>query len=290
LGLLRKASMKKIKPTLIFLLLAVLVSGCSFRFVYNHLDWWTNWYLDDYVTLNEQQQALFDEEFEQLHLWHRASQLPVYAQQLKTLKITLNNQINQQQVTDNLAQFIQHWQNFLIAAEPRLQPLAFNLSTQQKQQLLQALQETNQENIDGIEDLSQLEWQEERSDDQKAQLKSWFGKLTAEQKSQVTLMSKNFQRSFKPRMVYRQRWTHQFAQLLNGELPDHQFKFEFYRLFVNGRSLRDEELNAISTNNNQVFAKIFVYMVSTANDKQRKRINKKIDKVIGDLEYLINNE
>ena len=75
--------MKKIKPTLLCLLLAVLVSGCGFRFVYNHLDWWTNWYLDDYVTLNKQQKQVFDEQFEQLHLWHRKTQLPAYAQQLK---------------------------------------------------------------------------------------------------------------------------------------------------------------------------------------------------------------
>ena len=282
--------MMKIKSTLLCLLLAVFLSGCSFRFVYNHLDWWTHWYLDDYVTLNEQQQQNFDQDFEQLHLWHRTTQLPVYAQQLESLKVAINDEINEQQVTDNLAKFIQHWQNFLIAAEPRLQVLAFNLSTEQKQQLLQALQAANQENIDDIEDLSEQEWQEERSNEQKDQLKSWFGKLSAEQKVQVTLMSKNFQRSFLPRMVYRQRWTHQFGELLNGELPDHQFKFEFYRLFVNGRSLRDEKLNAISANNNQVFAKIFVYMVSTASDKQRKRINKKIDKVIGDLAYLINND
>jgi hypothetical protein len=282
--------MIKIKPTLLCILLAALISGCSFRFVYNHLDWWTNWYLDDYVTLNEQQQQRFDVEFEQLHLWHRTTQLPIYAQQLKTLKTALNDQINEQQVSDNLAQFIQHWQNFLMATEQRLQPLAFNLSSKQKQQLLEALKEANQESIDDDEALSEQEWQEERSDDQKDQLKAWFGKLTTEQKSQVTLMSKNFQRSFEPRMAYRQRWTHQFAELLNGDLPDHQFKFEFYRLFVNGRSLRDEKFNAIAANNNQVFAEIFVYMISTANKKQRKRINKKLDKVIGDVEYLINDE
>ena len=52
--------MLRIKSILICLVLAVLVSGCSFRFIYNHLDWWTNWYLDDYVTLSKQQQTLFD--------------------------------------------------------------------------------------------------------------------------------------------------------------------------------------------------------------------------------------
>ena len=282
--------MLKIKSTLMWVLLAVLVSGCSFRFVYNHLDWWTNWYLDDYVTLTDQQQQLFDNEFEQLHLWHRTSQLPVYVQQLKSIKADINGDINAQRVKDNLAQLIQHWQNFLMAAEPKLQPLAFSLSNSQKQQLITAIQENNQDNIDDFENLNEQEWLEERSDEQKDQLKSWFGRLTDEQKDQVTKLSENYQRSFMPRMAYRQQWTNEFAQLLNGDLPDHQFKFEFYRLFVNGRSLRDEQLNTISDNNSEVFANIFLYMVTTANDKQRKRINKKLDKVIGDLEYLITND
>lgn len=283
--------MLKITPkALICFLLAVLISGCSFRFVYNHLDWWTNWYLDDYVELNEQQQQAFDAEFKQLHSWHRKTQLPAYAKQLKILKVLINKQINEQQVIDNLAQFVQHWQNFLMAAEPRLQSLAFSLSTEQKQQIIQAINERNQEQLEDNEALSAQEWFEERSDDQKEQLKTWFGKLTTEQKVQVTLMSKSFQRSFELRMAYRQRWTHQFSELLNANLPDHQFKFEFYRLFVNGRTLRDETFNAITENNNQVFAEIFSYMVTTANDKQRKRINKKLDKVIGDLEYLMSND
>ena len=281
--------MVKVQSTLIFLLLAVLVSGCSFRFVYNHLDWWTNWYLDDYVTLTDQQQRVFDENFAQLHLWHRETQLPLYLTQLNEIKLLINNEINTKQVTDNSTQILQHWQSFLIAAEPKVEPLAFSLTYSQKQQLLTALKETNQDNIDDYENLNEEEWFEERSEKQIEQLKSWFGKLTTEQKTQVTALSRNYQQSFMPRMAYRQRWSNDFTELLNGDLPEQQFKFEFYRLFVNGRSLRDEQLNAISENNSEVFAKIFVYMMSTANDKQRKRINKKLNKVIGDLEYLIAN-
>jgi hypothetical protein len=268
----------------------MLISGCSFRFVYNHLDWWTNWYLDDYVSLSKQQQELFDDEFKKLHLWHRKTQLPLYSQQLKALKFEINNTVDEKQITDNLAVFAEHWQNFLIAAEPKLQPLAFSLSGEQKQQLLKALREGNQERLDDREELNNEQWLEEKSEEQQEQLKEWFGKLTKAQKAEVATMSKHFQRSFEPWISYRQRWTEQFSTLLNGNLPDHQFKFEFYRLFVNGRSLRSETFNALTKHNNQVFAKIFVYMATNANDKQRKRLNKKLNKVIGDLDYLANQD
>jgi len=282
--------MMTVKQTLLGLLLAVFISGCSFRFVYNHLDWWTHWYLDDYVTLNAQQQQDFDEQFEQLHLWHRKTQLPLYAEQLKNLKVAIKTELDGEQVLENLTQFIHHWQNFLIVTAPKLQPLAYSLSAQQKQQLLQAIKNSHQENLDDYEALNDAEWLEERADEQIVQLKGWFGKLTRAQKAQVRQMSSGFQRAFMSRMQYREVWTEQFAALLNGNFPEQQFNVEFYRLFVNGRSLRGETLNAITTNNSQVFAEIFVYMVTTATDKQRKRINKKLDKVIGDLVNLSNDD
>ena len=281
--------MTKIKQTLLFISLALFISGCSFRFVYNHLDWWTNWYLDDYVELNKQQQKRFDQSFDELHLWHRKTQLPLYSAQLKKLKQAINSDINEQQITENLATFVQHWQNFLSAAEPKLQPLAYSLNDEQRQQLIQALQENNQERLDDHEQLSDAEWIEQKAREQQEQLKKWFGKLSKTQKAQVATYSESFQRSFQPWMTYRQQWTSQFSELLNGNLAEHQFKFEFYRLFVNGRSLRSDDFNMITEHNNKVFAKIFAYMVDDASEKQRKRINKELDKVIGDLDYLAND-
>ena len=280
----------RIKKVSLWLLLAVLLSGCSFRFVYNHLDWWTNWYLDDYVELNEQQQKLFDDEFEKLHLWHRRSQLPKYSEQLKALKLEINSRIDEPKIIQHLAALVQHWQNFLIEAEPKIQPLAYSLSLEQRQQLIQVLVENNQERLDDYEQLSDDAWYQNKAKEQQEQLKEWFGKLTKDQKAQVEIMSQDFKRSFEPWIEYRQQWTSQFADLLNGELPEYQFKFDFYRLFVNGRSLRSDEFNVLTAHNNQVFARIFVYIVTSANDKQRKRINKKFNKVIGDLDYLAKDD
>ncbi|WP_077288392.1 DUF6279 family lipoprotein [Cognaticolwellia aestuarii] len=282
--------MNNFRTHLLACILAIFVSGCGFRFIYNHLDWWANWYLDDYVTLTESQQQAFDRSFEALHDWHRTTQLPLYVKQLKALQFSINNDLGDQQVTENLTQLLEHWQNILMAVEPKLQPLAFSLSAKQKQQLLLALKAAQQEQIDDNEILTQQQWFEVRAEQQTDQLKAWFGRLSTKQKQQVNLLSQSYQRSFEPRMNYRQHWTNQFAELLNAELPEHQFKFEFYRLFVNGRSLRDDNLNAITKNNNQVFARIFVYMATSATDKQRKRINKKINKLVGDLKYLIAND
>ena len=77
---------------------SLFLTGCSFTFVYNNLDWWVDWYLDDYVSLNKSQQKAFDERFTQLHDWHRATQLSAYANQLKSLQAQINQGITPEQI------------------------------------------------------------------------------------------------------------------------------------------------------------------------------------------------
>ena len=55
-------------------LILCLVSGCSAtQFIYNRVDIVIRWYLDDYVALNRDQQAQFDERLDELLSWSRSS-------------------------------------------------------------------------------------------------------------------------------------------------------------------------------------------------------------------------
>ena len=282
--------MIKVKQTLLCLLVAFLISGCSIRFFYNHLDWWANWYLDDYVSLNSQQRRFFEDTLDSLHQWHRKTQLPLYSDQLKSLKIAVNAGIDEQQLIVFLATLADYWQSILIAAEPKLRALFSGLSVEQKQQFLKALDAANQDKISDHKEQADQQWLAEGSINQQAQLAKWFGKLSEQQNSQIALMSQEFQRSFRPWMNYRQYWLSQFSELLEGGLPNPQFKLEFYRLFVNSQSLKSDDFKNITTHNNRVFAKIFVHINTLANDKQRKHINARLDKMINDLVYLANDE
>jgi len=59
--------MKKLWLVLGFLVL----TGCSSKLAYNNLDWLIYWYMDDYVELNDSQEAIFDIKLEGWIDWHR---------------------------------------------------------------------------------------------------------------------------------------------------------------------------------------------------------------------------
>lgn len=76
---------------LLVLFLAVTLAGCNAgaRFAYNHLDRLALWKLGDYVTLDKSQKAAFRREFATIWVWHRQTQLPLYAQDLRALAAAL---------------------------------------------------------------------------------------------------------------------------------------------------------------------------------------------------------
>ena len=72
-------------------LILCLVSGCSAtQFIYNRVDIVIRWYLDDYVALNRDQQAQFDERLDDLLSWHRQEELPSYVTLLDDTLVILD--------------------------------------------------------------------------------------------------------------------------------------------------------------------------------------------------------
>ena len=60
-------------------LIVLTLSSCSAtQFIYNRVDILVRWYLDDYVSLDREQQARFDGRLEALLDWHRREELPAY--------------------------------------------------------------------------------------------------------------------------------------------------------------------------------------------------------------------
>ena len=60
-------------------LLLLNLTGCSAtQFIYNRVDILVRWYLDDYVSLDRDQRAQFDERLDAFLEWHRREELPEY--------------------------------------------------------------------------------------------------------------------------------------------------------------------------------------------------------------------
>ena len=138
----------------ILILLLAVISGCSTQFAYKHLDWIIFWYSEDFVTLDENQQNLFEENVLTLLDWHKSSELPLYQQQLIKLKNDFNNgELNKASIELHREAIYKHWISIRSKVNSQAIPLIKKLNNGQIEGLFSELQKNNKERL---EDYSKL--------------------------------------------------------------------------------------------------------------------------------------
>ena len=280
---------RHIKNGLLVVFSSFFLSACSFSFIYNNLDWWSNWYLDDYVTLNQEQQQVFDTTFDELHSWHRQTQLREYYLQLTALKKQVDSGISQKNIHDHLASMKNHWFVVREKAKPQLILLIDTLSENQRQQVIDEIEYVNKERLEDYDELTKEEWYKESCNERQKQFKKWIGKLNKDQKVEVCNFVQELSSTFHHRMDYRIKWHSDFKQALVMDINKQQYEVMFTELISNPESLKSDEYVKLSDKNSDVSVKIFHYIMNNLTKKQRNRFNE-IDDLINDFKALEMND
>jgi len=168
--------MKKIP---IFACLIILLQGCSSQFAYNNADWLSNWYIDDYLDLNTEQNRILKKELESVLVWHRTTQLPAY----KTQLIALSKDLASLPIPEKtwLAHFngvTQHWHTARNELSKRSAQLAPQLNDKQVNYLFRKLHEKNENRLDEFKALSIQEYRQERFETLEETIEDYLGSIT----------------------------------------------------------------------------------------------------------------
>lgn len=287
----RKSLMQSTRRIITVIMCTLFLSGCSFSFVYNKLDWWVNWYLDDYVELDKAQQHVFDKAFEQLHLWHRKNELMRYHEHLKRFQDRVNqiengNPISADEIYAHLYEMQDHWYRFVDHAEPYLTPLLAQLSAEQKRQLIATLQKRNDNLVKEREDSTYEKRIKENIKSQKKSFKKWFGKLSKAQNVLVEETTPTYTSSFDDWISYRQTWLTNFETAL-VPMADNQVNVALLtEALINPQELRSEAFVEKTQNNNRIFSQMFAEFLNKASKKQIKRFNRRTTSYLEDFEEL----
>ncbi|MBO9490633.1 hypothetical protein J7384_09685 [Endozoicomonas sp. G2_1] len=281
------ACFKGAKQKLLIALSCLVLSGCSISFIYNNLDWWVGWYLDDYVDLTKEQEKAFDESFELLHLWHRKTQLTLYAEQLSELKQSVVAQtLTEADIEQHFTRVRSHWLTTATKVEPELARLTNMLDQEQRSEMVELIEEENQELRDDRKQLTLDERNKERAKDQSKQFKKWFGRLNKQQKQLIAERVTEFKSSYDDWLAYRDLWLVEFKQVLGPDILVDEYRRQFKALILDNDKLRSSEHIAKLDHNQGVFNKLFFDFTQTLTEKQKKTFNRKLDNLIEDLNEL----
>ena len=212
--------MSKILRILAVVGLLVSASGCSIKMMYNNADRFARWAANDYIQMNDAQEAYFTAEVDAIHYWHRTNELPLYADYIDSLPTTFDKEVTESDVQEMFDTFYSWWEVFEAKSLPFVTEMMLSLTDEQVARLPERLAKDNEkfaeDEFDKPLDEVQAEWQKQYSDT----MSRFSGRLTKEQKAYLDAQSVRYVPQFELWAEYRQRWQGDLMDLLRTKRQD----------------------------------------------------------------------
>ena len=186
-------------PSLRTLLTAILVvtvlSGCSAnRFLYNRLDTFVNWWIDDYVVFSGEQQEAFDTGLSSVLRWHRYDELPRYRTIIAKSVIALEGGVTLAEaelIADDIDQATVRLQGQMLEL---LLDTGDSLTDEQITEFLSTIDEDQATYREKRLSRSDDEYFEDSADSLEGLAKRLLGRLTGDQKQLIASTSRELTR------------------------------------------------------------------------------------------------
>lgn len=212
----------------------LMLAACSApRLTYDRLDWIAGWKLGDYVKLDRDQKVQFDPLFQAVWDWHRAEQLPLYAEDLQALSTQVASPLTAEDLQAWQQRGEKRWDALVQHIAPQACGIVATLSDEQRDSILRRLDERLEEDRERHVERSEAEVRERSGKRLLKSLERWVGKLTDVQREQALTWNQHRALSNRDWIERRTRWRDRFAQLLQARQAPNLCA-ELEQLFLRG--------------------------------------------------------
>ncbi len=265
-------------------LFILLIVGCSQSFFYNRLDTLINWYVDDFVELDREQQVNFDKNLNTVLSWHRNEELSRYIEFLDQIETDIEKPVDAkivddwtEQVLDALGRVDDKFiQLFITTTE--------DLSQEQVEALIMNLWEKQKENEEEYLSRSDEEYSNDSAERLSDNLGRFLGPLTDEQEDIIKSATRSFKRFDQAWLEERQQWYATLEQLLNRE-PGWQQQFN--DAYKERDKIRTEKYHAYLDHNTEQIKLVIAKVVNARTDEQSRYLKREINKYKDEFKVII---
>jgi len=186
---LKNSSMRRVKLLLIAAVV-ILTSSCSFKTLYNQLDYLIPTYLDEMVSLDDVLEQNLEQRIQLLLNWHRTTQLIEYADWLRRLQQDVTTHLSDKKLLQHIATVETFWDSLLQRINKEMAGILPSLNNEQRKELFASLAEKNQDFNDDYIDVDEKKRVDSYAERIHENYENWLGDLTAEQEKAIKLAAK----------------------------------------------------------------------------------------------------
>ncbi|WP_372680093.1 DUF6279 family lipoprotein [Desulfosarcina sp.] len=203
---------------------------------YPNLDWLIPWYVDDYITLNQEQSRLLENRLINALDWHCHTQLPAYGQTLKDLAYDLDDSrlpLSVERLHAYADQLNILWRVIKIQIGPEVADILATASDEQLAELFENVEQRNNTFKAKYVDIPLAQLEQKRRKKMIKRINRWLSEITPVQKQAVFDWSAEIRPLAADGLDHRQRVTAELKNLLARRQEDPDFKGAFVDLLVN---------------------------------------------------------
>ncbi|MBD1557709.1 hypothetical protein HC752_12275 [Vibrio sp. S9_S30] len=253
---------------LLLLALSFGLFGCTTKLVYSNIDWIVMEYVDDYVSLNSEQEEVIKLSVQQLSEWHKTQELPTYIEHLDELASMDPKAVDAAYVFKHAEKLRQHAKRVIAKASPNLYALVSQLNQKQIDELLKNTAKNNEEYREKYEDMSESEIREVYQERMEDNLDRWLGTLSKEQKAIIKSWSEKVKITNVDWAAHNDKMYKEIETLLNRRDEVQYFQSTFIRLLDDPDSFYTDSLKQKLAHNRQLSSEQIARVINLMDNKQ----------------------
>ena len=269
----------------LMLLLVTTLVGCSAnRLLYNRADTFIRWAADDYVALDREQQAAFDQRLDDFLAWHRSEELPRYREFIVTSLDTLEDGVTLEEAVAISEEIDLAADRFQAQFIELLLATAADLSDEQIQDFLTELERNQTEYADERLVRDEEAYYADSTKTMTDLVKRLIGRLNRDQRSEIAERSKDLTRLDGLWHDDRARWGSALRVILESKAPGWQT--EIRRLGETRSEARIPEYVAGIEHNGDVILALLVDIINSRTERQDRRMRRFLEGLVDDIDAL----
>lgn len=276
--------MRIARLTLTLLLIGTLIGCSANRLLYNRADTFIRWAADDYVTLNREQQAAFDQRLDDFLAWHRSEELPRYREFIVTSLDTLEDGVTLEEavvISEEIDLAADRFQGQFIEL---LLATAEGLSDKQVQDFLAELERNQAEYADERLVRDEETYYADSAKTMKDLVKRLIGRLNRDQRAEIEKRSMGLTRLDGLWHDDRARWGRALRVILEAKVPGWQA--EIRKLGETRSEARIPEYVAGIEHNGDVILALLVDIINSRTERQDRRMRRFLQGLVDDIDAL----
>lgn len=222
-----------------YVVLALVLSACTFSFTYRQLDWLIPWHLSDYISFDSAQRSELEQRLAERLEWHCSTQLGAYAKWFREMRAE-PLPFSRDRLEHHYQQSLLFWRELMENVTPDITALLLTASDDQVNELMRNLSKRNRELEKEYVTASWKKIRKRRIERMEEILRRWIGALNSAQEQALERWSLELGQSGEDWIESRRRWQRALEEAFALRGDHDRFQARIHTLFVEPRQLWSE--------------------------------------------------